>query len=47
MVKLALPRPVAMAKTKKEAEALARKYIKPGHRKIRKTRTGYAIYVVD
>lgn len=31
-----LPAPVGYARTKKEAEEKARKYIKPGHRLIRK-----------
>lgn len=46
MAKYALPAPVARTKTKKEAEAQAKKYIKKGHRKIVKTKTGYAVYVV-
>lgn len=41
-----LPRPVATERTKKEAMAKARKYIKPGHRKVVKVAGGYEVWAV-
>ena len=41
MAKMFLPAPVAHALTKQEAEEKARKYIKPGHRVIRKEKGVY------
>lgn len=38
---------ICRAKTKKEAEEKAKRYIKPGHRRIRKVKGGYEVYVSD
>lgn len=41
MAKNSMPAPIARALTKEEAEDKARKYIKPGHRVIRKEKGIY------